>query len=483
MTDAVTVVVPTVGRPSLGRLLNSLAEQDAGTPIRVLVVDDRRRPDGPLPVPDGVPVMVVRSGGRGPAAARNAGWRVAETPWIAFLDDDVVCPPGWSAALRRDLEGAVDGSQGRVRVPRASGRAATDWERQVQGLERARWATADMAYRRQVLESLGGFDERFRRAYREDADLALRARRGGYRLAAGERWVEHPVPPADPWVSVRRQAGNQDDALLLAKYGWGWRDAIEAPPGRRPSHLATAALGGMAVAALLGRRHRAASIAGAAWAGATAAFAGERIRLGPRTPVEIATMALTSVAIPPVATGYWLWGLARQVVARGPLAVLFDRDGTLIEDVPYNGDPAKVRLRPGAARVCARLRARRIPIGVISNQSGVARGLLSERAVARVNQRVDELLGPISVWAICPHGPEAGCRCRKPAPGLVLDAARRLGVPPGRVAVVGDIGSDVAAAAAAGARGVLVPTEATRTEEVTAAPAVAEDLDRAMTTL
>ena len=92
-------------------------------------------------------------------------------------------------------------------------------------------------------------------------------------------------------------------------------------------------------------------------------------------------------------------------------------------------------------------------------------------------------MGPIAVWAICPHGPEAGCDCRKPAPGLVLDAARRLGVPPARVAVVGDIGTDVQAAAAAGARGVLVPTAATRTEEVTTAPAVAQDLDGAMATL
>ncbi len=483
MTAIVTAVVPTQGRPSLERLLRSLAGQGEEAPEKIVVVDDRARPERPLPVPDGVPVTVLRSGGRGPAAARNVGWRATDSPWVAFLDDDVICPPGWSSSLRRDLGLEVDGSQGGIRVPLHLKRAPTDWERQVRGLERARWATADMAYRRGVLESLGGFDERFRRAYREDADLALRARRAGFRLAMGERWVEHPVPAAGLWVSVRRQAGNQDDALLLAKYGRGWRAAIEAPPGLRPRHLATAALGAVAVVSVLGRRNRAAAFWGAAWAGATGAFAAQRIRPGPKTPGEIGTMVLTSLAIPPVATGHWLVGLARHLTPHRPLAVLFDRDGTLIEDVPYNGDPAKVRLRPGAARVCARLRARRIPIGVISNQSGVARGLLSEGEVARVNARVDELLGPIAIWAVCTHGPDAGCGCRKPAPGMVLDAARRLGVPPARVAVVGDIGTDVEAAAAAGARGVLVPTAATRTEEVSAAPAVAPDLDRAMTAL
>ncbi len=483
MRDRVTVVVPSRGRPSLHRLLGSLAGQEGDAPERILVVDDRPRPHSPLPLPDGMRITIVPSGGRGPAAARNAGWRATDSPWVAFLDDDVVCPPGWSSWLRRDLEAGVDGSQGRIRVPLDERRAPTDWERQVRGLERARWATADIAYRRHVLESLGGFDERFPRAYREDADLALRARRAGYRLAQGERWVEHPVPPAGRWISVRRQAGNQDDALLLAKYGRGWRAAIEAPRGRRSRHLTTAALGAVAVASVLARRYPGALIAGAAWATATATFAAERIRPGPKTRDEIATMALTSIAIPPAAAAYWLWGLARHVVAHRPLAVLFDRDGTLIEDVPYNGDPARVRLRPGAAQVCARLREHRIPIGVISNQSGVGRGLVSATEVARVNARVEELVGPIAVWAICPHGPEAGCDCRKPAPGLVLDAARRLGVPARRVAVVGDIGSDLGAAAAAGARGVMVPTEATRAEEVRAAPAVAPDLDRAMTTL
>ncbi|MGC0328302.1 D-glycero-D-manno-heptose 1,7-bisphosphate phosphatase [Streptomyces sp. SAI-170] len=158
------------------------------------------------------------------------------------------------------------------------------------------------------------------------------------------------------------------------------------------------------------------------------------------------------------------------------LAVLFDRDGTLVEDVPYNGDPDRVRLRPGAREALEELRARGVPTGVVSNQSGIGRGLLTHHAVRQVNARADALLGGLDAWLYCPHLPGAGCDCRKPAPGLVLEAADRLGVPPGRCVLIGDIAADVLAARAAGARGILVPTAVTRPEEIAAAPDTAEDL-------
>lgn len=154
-------------------------------------------------------------------------------------------------------------------------------------------------------------------------------------------------------------------------------------------------------------------------------------------------------------------------------AVLFDRDGTLIADVPYNGDPGRVTPLPGAAAL-DRLRTAGIAVGIVSNQSGVARGVLTAAQVAAVNRRVVELLGPFEVVVWCPHGPDDGCGCRKPRPGLVHEAAARLGVPVGRCAVVGDIGSDVAAAGAAGARGILVPDARTRPDEITWAREVAE---------
>src|SRR5439155_606142 len=83
--------------------------------------------------------------------------------------------------------------------------------------------------------------------------------------------------------------------------------------------------------------------------------------------------------------------------------------------------------------------------------SAVGRGMLDRAAVDAVNDRVAELLGPFDTWQVCPHEPFAGCACRKPAPGLVLAAAAALGVPTTRCVVVGDIGADMVAAAAAGA--------------------------------
>jgi histidinol-phosphate phosphatase family protein len=156
--------------------------------------------------------------------------------------------------------------------------------------------------------------------------------------------------------------------------------------------------------------------------------------------------------------------------------VLFDRDGTLVVDVPYNGDPRQVSPMPGARDALERLRAAGVPTAVVSNQSGVARGMLTRDDVAAVNARVEELLGPLGPVEFCPHGPDDGCDCRKPAPGLVLRAAERLGVDPRDCAVIGDIGADMEAAAAAGARGVLVPTPQTLPGEVAAAPERARDL-------
>ncbi|MDQ3631914.1 MAG: glycosyltransferase family 2 protein, partial [Actinomycetota bacterium] len=121
------VVIPTTGRPGLGRLLRALSGEGAE---HVLVIDDRPGEPVTLDVPAGV--RVLRSGGHGPAAARNVGWRAATSEWVAFLDDDVVPPPGWTAALQADLAGIgrpVVASQGRVRVPLPAGRRRTDWER------------------------------------------------------------------------------------------------------------------------------------------------------------------------------------------------------------------------------------------------------------------------------------------------------------------------------------------------------------------
>ena len=224
-----------------------------------------------------------------------------------------------------------------------------------------------------------------------------------------------------------------------------------------------------------------------AWLGLTADFARLRIAPGPRDRAEVARMLLTSAAIPVAAVWHRARGQWRHRSAQPwppPLrAVLFDRDGTLVHDVPYNGDPDLVKPLDGAAEALESLRRNGVRLGVITNQSGVGRGLLSREAVDAVNARIDALLGPFDTWQVCSHAPEDRCACRKPRPGMVLAAAHELRLDPGVCAVVGDIGADVEAARAAGARAVLVPTGQTLPQEVRDSPVVATDLAHAMTLL
>lgn len=341
MTDAsprYDVVIPTIGRSSLGVLLERLAHEPLPASTRLWLVDDRKRDaakdvasnDDAAGLASGVPrpladrTSVVSSGGRGPAAARNAGWRASSAPWIVFLDDDVIPGEDWAEDLTRDLAGAADDGavQARVTVPAPTDRPPTDRERNVARLATAAWITADLAVRRSVLEDVGGFDERFPRAYREDTDFQLRAERAGHPFRRGRRLTLHP-PSAGPWwASIAAQRGNADDALLRALHGDGALDR-----GRRRRHeLITAAAAAAAVAAMLGRR-RLTVAAAAAWLLGTSELAAARIKPGPKDRREITTMLATSVVIPPAATyhwwrGRWRWRAARRerqdVYRRGP---------------------------------------------------------------------------------------------------------------------------------------------------------------------
>jgi glycosyltransferase involved in cell wall biosynthesis len=314
------VVIPTVGRESLSACLAALAAGRGPRPERVVLVDDRPlddcRPLGAALPPELAERVVVLDGcGRGPAAARNTGWRAVAEPWVAFLDDDVVPGPTWAEDLARDLAGAgprTAAVQGRIEVPLPTGRRPTDNERGTAGLATACWITADMACRRAALAAVGGFDERFRRAFREDADLALRLLDQGWELTVGSRRTTHPVRPADRWASLCAQAGNADDVLMTRLHGRGWWARAQAPRGRFPGHLLTvgAALG--AVAGVAARRPRAAGACAAVWAAATAEFTLARVLPGPRTRAEVATMAATSALIPFAATAHRVRGLLRH---------------------------------------------------------------------------------------------------------------------------------------------------------------------------
>ncbi len=148
-------------------------------------------------------------------------------------------------------------------------------------------------------------------------------------------------------------------------------------------------------------------------------------------------------------------------------AVFLDKDGTLIEDIPYNVDPARIQLLPGVAAGLARLQAAGFQLIVVSNQSGVARGRFPEEALGDVEGRLRLLLAESGVhldgFYYCPHHPDGtvpryavGCACRKPAPGMLLQAARDHALDLRASWLIGDILDDVEAGRRAGCCTVLL---------------------------
>lgn len=135
-------------------------------------------------------------------------------------------------------------------------------------------------------------------------------------------------------------------------------------------------------------------------------------------------------------------------------ALFLDRDGTLIVDVGYPKDPDRVELLPGAAAALREARAAGYLLVIVSNQSGVARGLVTPEQAARVQARAEERFAAEGVRFdgayFCFHGPDDGCGCRKPAPGLLLRAGEDLGVELSASVMVGDKPSDVQAGRSAG---------------------------------
>ena len=148
-------------------------------------------------------------------------------------------------------------------------------------------------------------------------------------------------------------------------------------------------------------------------------------------------------------------------------AVFIDKDGTLIDDVPYNVDPALIRLSDKAGEALALLKQLGYRLIVISNQSGVARGYFPEAAIDGVKRRLAELLAEYDValdgFYYCPHHPKGtvadyahACDCRKPEPGMFLTAAREHHIDLKRSWMIGDILHDVEAGHRAGCRAVLI---------------------------
>jgi D-glycero-D-manno-heptose 1,7-bisphosphate phosphatase len=142
---------------------------------------------------------------------------------------------------------------------------------------------------------------------------------------------------------------------------------------------------------------------------------------------------------------------------------LIDRDGTIIVDKVYLSDPNGIEFARGAIEGLQLLRDSGFTLVLMTNQSGIARGYFDLATLGRIHDRLQSMLAvnELRLEAIyfCPHGPDDGCDCRKPAPGMVIKAMRDLGFRPDEVVVIGDSDGDMGAAAAAGVKGVRVAAD------------------------
>jgi glycosyltransferase involved in cell wall biosynthesis len=238
----ISVVVPTYRRPELlARCLAALlAQRIDGGAYEVIVVDDghddraKALVEALQPSGDDAPRLryLRPHEGRGPAVARNCGWHAARGALIAFTDDDTIPQSDWLAQGERAVDTGLVAVCGRVVVPLAHDEPPTDHELMTLGLEVAEFVTANAFVRRDALERVRGFDERFRRAWREDSDLQFRLERDAGPVGRSEAPVVlHPVRHEDWGVCLRQQRNAYYDALLYKKHPRLYRERIRrAPP-------------------------------------------------------------------------------------------------------------------------------------------------------------------------------------------------------------------------------------------------------------
>lgn len=313
LAPAVSIVIPTKGRPQLlNRCIASLVLQSfEPTRFEIIVVDDGPARETEEVVAgwithtegNGPSITYLPSRGpHGPAAARNLGWRCARGAVIAFTDDDTIARSDWLKNGLREFERHdVHAVCGRIVMPLSG--TPTDYQLDAKNLETAEFVTANCFCRKEVLERLCGFDERFRFAWREDSDLHFRLIESQANVVHSSKAViVHPIRPAGWGVSLSQLKKMQFDALLYKKHPQLYRLRIRANP-RWDFYLIVGALLAGTVA-LLADAPLLAAAAGLLWLCMTGRFCAQRLRHTSKAPSHVFEMIVTSVLIPPLAV-FW----------------------------------------------------------------------------------------------------------------------------------------------------------------------------------
>lgn len=238
MTPEFTVVIPTYQRPALLlNCLNALAGQRLPRDqYEIIVVDDGNSSETEAAVTQ-FARQTAQSGGplevrylgqperRGPAAARNRGWRAARGRVIAFTDDDCLPQPEWLSAALASFQRGAQVVTGQLRMPLPGNPTAHD--RTTVLLETAEFITANCFCRKSTLERVGGFEEAFDIAWREDSDLQFKLIRAGIPIGrCPEAVIVHPMREAPWYAPLRNERKNSYDALLYKRHPDLFRERI-----------------------------------------------------------------------------------------------------------------------------------------------------------------------------------------------------------------------------------------------------------------
>lgn len=323
MTYRISVVVPTFKRPDLlHQCLSALTTQDLDpSEYEIIVVDDAASEVTRQQVEqwnecmhrgkcENYPVLTIRyivvTGSHGPSVARNVGWRAARGEIIAFTDDDCLPTPGWLRAGLSAFSDEVVGATGKLVMPLAH--IPTDYERNATWLEKSEFVTANCFYRRDMLERVGGFDERFTAAWREDTDLFFTLRQyvekngcSNLELLSAFVYVPravviHPVRPA-PWgISIWQQRKSMFNALLYKKHPVAYRERIQSAPPWHYYCILGALL--VAIGSALAGFWLFALGAFTAWMFMTGRFCLLRLQGTSHAPMHVMEMTVTSIVIP-----------------------------------------------------------------------------------------------------------------------------------------------------------------------------------------